>query len=55
MMITFSKVLNTLKAFQPNARCKKLGSCAHKSKEEGKVQESIQSSTTPDPEHHMGK
>ena len=24
-------------------------------KEEGKDQESIQSSTTPDPEHHMGK
>ena len=26
-----------------------------KSKEEGKDQESIQSSTTPDPGHHMGK
>ena len=26
-----------------------------KSKEEGKDQKSIQSSTTPDPEHHMGK
>ena len=26
-----------------------------KSKEEGKDQESIQSSTTPDPEHHLGK
>ena len=25
------------------------------SKEEGKDQESIQSSTTPDPGHHMGK
>ena len=25
------------------------------SKEEGKDQESIQSSTTPDPRHHMGK
>ena len=27
----------------------------HHSKEEGKDQESIQSSTTPDPGHHMGK
>ena len=27
----------------------------YKSKEEGKDQESIQSSTTPDPGHHMGK
>ena len=29
--------------------------CCFKSKEEGKDQESIQSSTTPDTEHHMGK
>ena len=28
---------------------------ALKSREEGNSQESIQSSTSPDPEHHMGK
>ena len=28
---------------------------AFKNKEEGRDQESIQSSTTPDPGHHMGK
>ena len=27
----------------------------HSKEEEGKDQESIQSSTTPDPGHHMGK
>ena len=27
----------------------------HKNKEEGKDQESAQSSTIPDPRHHMGK
>ena len=27
----------------------------HRSKEKGKDQESIQSSTTPDPGHHLGK
>ena len=31
----------------------KLENC--KSKKEGKDQESIQSSSTPDPKHHMGK
>ena len=29
--------------------------CPYKSQEAGKVNESIQSCTTPDPRHHMGK
>ena len=37
-------------------RCSLLGSSlTNKSKKHGKDQESIQSSTTPDPGYHMGK